>query len=164
MTKEERIERLEKELAELKEEIAAEKMKKGPRKPEHLDAYYMISDAGHVVESFWDDCSIDNKRLGLDNIFRSEEEAWRTKHRLTARKKFLDHGGHEGNDGAYKQYMEIGFFWIASPMSTGTGINPVIASAQPAIGIWFETVKDCQRAIDSLTDDEKAALCWIGEQ
>ncbi len=28
-----------------------------------------------------------------------------------------------------------------------------------AFDIWFETEADCRRAIESLTDDEKAALC-----
>ena len=32
-----------------------------------------------------------------------------------------------------------------------------------AFDIWFETEADCRRAIESLTDDEKAALCWMGE-
>lgn len=30
-----------------------------------------------------------------------------------------------------------------------------------AFDIWFETEDACQKAIDSLTDEEKAALCWM---
>jgi hypothetical protein len=158
MTKEERIAKLEKELAELKEEVETEK-----EWPKCGDKYWVFDGEGTLHPAVWEGTYYEVERRWIGNIFRSEEEAWRTKHRLTARKKFLDHGGHEGNDGAYKQYMKIGHFWIASPMTTGTGIFPVIASAQPAIGIWFETEADCSRAIDSLTDDEKAALCWMGE-
>lgn len=132
---------------------------KGPWKPEKGDYYYTVD----LLATSWDADRTDYCRLELGNVFQTREEAERMVHRLKARKKFLDAGGHEGMDGAYKQYMGIGFFWIASPMSTGTGINPVIVSAQPAIGIWFETSGDCGRAIDSLTDDEKAALCWMGE-
>lgn len=135
----------------------------GPWKPETGERYYVVSDIGSVGPFCWWGNGIDKRKLDIGNVFQTEEEAKRMVCRLKARKKFLDAGGHEGNDGAYKQYMGIGFFWIASPMSTGTGINPVIVSAQPAIGIWFETSGDCGRAIDSLTDDEKAALCWMGE-
>lgn len=148
----------------MKEEIAAEKTGKGPWEPECGSLFYRVSDSGSVGIKRWEDTTCgDEWRWQIGNVFQTEEEAKRMVCRLKARKKFLDAGGHEGNDGAYKQYMGIGFFWIASPMSTGTGINPVIVSAQPAIGIWFETSGDCGRAIDSLTDDEKAALCWMGE-
>lgn len=33
-----------------------------------------------------------------------------------------------------------------------------------AFDIWFKTEADCNRAIDSLTKDEVAALCWTGDE
>lgn len=43
-------------------------------------------------------------------------------------------------------------------------MNATIEGNVTAFDIWFETKADAQKAIDSLTDDEKAALCWTGEE
>ena len=93
MTKEERIERLEKELAEMKEEIAAEKTGKGPWEPECGSLFYRVSDSGSVGIKRWEDTTCgDEWRWQIGNVFQTEEEAKRMVCRLKARKKFLDAG------------------------------------------------------------------------
>lgn len=47
--------------------------------------YYYIDDEGDIVQSFWTDTESDNKRLQLNNIFRTKNEA---KFELERRKVF----------------------------------------------------------------------------
>lgn len=159
MTKEERIERLEKELAEMKEEIAAEKTGKGPWEPECGSLFYRVSDSGSVGIKRWEDTTCgDEWRWQIGNVFQTEEEAKRIVHRLKARKKFLDAGGHEGMDG-----YEFEDKYHAYPQRCDKTLIVAKEDGVTAFDIWFETEDACQKAIDSLTEDEKAALCWMGE-
>ena len=123
---------------------------KGPWKPEKGDYYYTVD----LLATSWDADRTDYCRLGLGNVFQTREEAKRTVNRLKARKKFLDAGGHEGVDGLvfgdkYHVYPQRG--------------DKILMSAKEhnvtAFDIWFESEEDCQKAIDSLTDDEVKALC-----
>jgi len=131
---------------------------KGPWKPECEEKYYTIYGCGSVETFKWVDCLMDDLRKEMGNVFQTKAEAERMVHRLKARKKFLDAGGHEGMDGLvfgdrYHVYPQRG--------------DKILMSAKErnvtAFDIWFETEADCRRAIESLTDDEKAALCWMGE-
>lgn len=132
---------------------------KGPRKPENGERYYTVYGCGSVEAFNWVGASTDVARAELGNIFQAESEAKRMIHRLQARKKFLDAGGHEGMDGLvfgdkYHVYPQRG--------------DKILMSAKErnvtAFDIWFETEADCNRAIDSLTSDEVAALCWMGDE
>ncbi|WP_289423730.1 hypothetical protein, partial [Faecalibaculum rodentium] len=78
--------------------------------------------------------------------------------RLRARKKFLDAGGHEGMDG-----YRFGDRYHAYPQRCDKTLIVAKEGSVTAFDIWFETEADGRRAIESLTDDEKAALCWMGE-
>lgn len=72
----------------------------------------------------------------------------------------LDAGGHEGVPDFNPNMVHP--LWIVSP----TELNALTWEAVvvvPAFEIWFESEDDARKAIDSLTDDEKAALCWTGE-
>ncbi|WP_304418319.1 hypothetical protein [Faecalibaculum rodentium] len=128
---------------------------KGPWKPEKGDYYYTVD----LLATSWDADRTDYCRLELGNVFQTREEAERMVHRLKARKKFLDAGGHEGMDGLvfgdrYHVYPQRG--------------DKILMSAKErnvtAFDIWFKTEADCNRAIDSLTKDEVAALCWTGDE
>lgn len=136
---------------------------KGPWKPELGERYYIVSDFGNVNESHWDGYSIDNFRLKIGDVFRTEAEAERMVHRLKARKKFLDAGGHEGPE-AHKAFRERtdGPMWCTYPCISGK-LEAYEADYLSAFEIWFESEDDARKAIDSLSDDEKAALCWTGE-
>ena len=127
---------------------------KGPRKPEYGERYYAISDDGKRRAYQWSHENADKFRLWMGNVFQTETEAKRALNRLRARKKFLDAGGHEGIDDLvfgdkYHVYPQRG--------------DKILMSAKErnvtAFDIWFETEADCQKAIDSLTDDEVKALC-----
>ncbi len=136
---------------------------KGPWKPERGEHYCIVSDFGYVTGSCWDDDRIDNKRLDIGGVFRTEAEANRALHRLKARKKFLDAGGHEGPE-AHKAFRERtdGPMWCTYPCISGK-LEAYEADYLSAFEIWFESEDDARKAIESLTDDEKAALCWMGE-
>ena len=127
---------------------------KGPWKPEKGDSYYTVD----LLATSWDADITDYCRLELGNVFRTREEAERTVHRLKARKKFLNAGGHEGMDG----YV-FGYRYHAYPQGGDKTLIIAKEGSVTAFDIWFETEADCRRAIESLTDDEKAALCWTGE-
>ena len=131
---------------------------KGPWKPENEEFYYTITATGDMTTLYWDGDIIDNFKLEIGNVFRTEAEAERTVHRLKARKKFLDAGGHEGMNG----YV-FGYRYHAYPQRCDKTLIVVREGGVTAFDIWFETEEDCNRAINSLSDDEKAALCWTGE-
>lgn len=131
---------------------------KGPWKPECEEKYYTIYGCGSVETFKWVDCLMDDLRMEMGNVFQTKAEAERMVHRLKARKKFLDAGGHEGMDGLvfgdiYHVYPQRGYKKLMSAKERNV----------TAFDIWFETEADCNRAIDSLTKDEVAALCWTGE-
>lgn len=130
---------------------------KGPWKPETGDRYFHIYGNGDFEEDCWFGWAADDYRAEIGNVFRTNAEIKRIVNRLKARKKFLDAGGHEGMDGLvfgdrYHVYPQRG--------------DKILMSAKErnvtAFDIWFETEADCNRAIDSLTKDEVAALCWTG--
>lgn len=131
---------------------------KGPWKPECEEKYYTIYGCGSVETFKWVDCLMDDLRKEIGNVFQTKAEAERMVHRLKARKKFLDAGGHEGMDGLvfgdrYHVYPQRG--------------DKILMSAKErnvtAFDIWFETEDACQKAINSLTEDEVKALCWMGD-
>lgn len=128
---------------------------KGPWKPEKGDHYYTVD----LLATRWDADRTDYRRLELGNVFQTKSEAKRALHRLKARKKLLDAGGHEGLEG----YIG-GFKYIVSPCvdSEEVFVNPT--QVVSAFEIWFESREDCLKAIDSLTKDEVAALCWTGDE
>lgn len=127
---------------------------KGPWKPEKGDYYYTVD----LLATSWDADRTDYCRLELGNVFQTREEAERIVHRLKARKKFLDAGGHEGMDG-----YEFEDKYHAYPQRCDKTLIVAKEDGVTAFDIWFETEDACQKAIDSLTEDEKAALCWMGE-
>ncbi|WP_242324569.1 hypothetical protein [Faecalibaculum rodentium] len=133
---------------------------KGPWKPECEEKYYTIYGCGSVETFKWVDCLMDDLRKEMGNVFQTKAEAERMVHRLKARKKFLDAGGHAGVPDSNPNMVHP--LWIVSP----TELNALTWEAVvvvPAFEIWFKCPEDCQKAIDSLSDDEKAALCWTGE-
>ena len=137
---------------------------KGPWKPKNEEFYYTITATGDMTTLYWDGDIIDNFKLEIGNVFRTEAEAERTVHRLKARKKFLDAGGHEGPE-AHKAFRERtdGPIWCAYPCISGK-LEADEADYLSAFEIWFESEDDAQKAIDSLTEDEIKALCWEGEK
>ena len=132
---------------------------KGPWKPKNEEFYYTITATGDMTTLYWDGDIIDNFKLEIGNVFRTEAEAERTVHRLRARKKFLDAGGHEGMNG-----YRFGDRYHAYPQRCDKTLIVVREGGVTAFDIWFETEEDCNRAIDNLTKDEVAALCWTGEE
>lgn len=132
---------------------------KGPWKPECEEKYYTIYSCGSVETFKWVDCLMDDLRKEMGNVFQTKAEAERIVHRLKARKKFLDAGGHEGMDG-----YEFEDKYHAYPQRCDKTLNSAKERSVTAFDIWFETEADCNRAIDSLTSDEVAALCWTGEE
>ena len=132
---------------------------KGPRKPEYGERYYAISDDGKRRAYQWSHENADKFRLWMGNVFQTETEAKRALNRLRARKKFLDAGGHEGIDD-----LVFGDKYHVYPQRCDKVLMSAKERSVTAFDIWFETEEDCQKAIDSLTDDEVKALCWMGEE
>lgn len=133
--------------------------KKGPWKPEYGERYYAISDDGKRRAYQWSHENADKFRLWMGNVFQTETEAKRALNRLRARKKFLDAGGHEGMDG----YV-LGDRYHAYPQRCDKTLIVAKENSVTAFDIWFASKDNAQKAIDSLSDDEKAALCWTGDE
>lgn len=135
----------------------------GTWKPENGEFYYTITDTGNMPTLYWDGDSLDNFRLEIGNVFHTEAEAERALHRLKARKKFLDAGGHEGIDGycEFRNHMHkpmLGVFLQIDGTLVVRELNGI-----SAFMIWFESKEDCEKAINSLNEEEVKALCWTGE-
>ena len=131
---------------------------KGPWKPECEEKYYTIYGCGSVETFKWVDCLMDDLRMEMGNVFQTKAEAERMVHRLKARKKFLDAGGHEGMDG-----LVFGDRYHVYPQRGDKILIVAKENSVTAFDIWFASKDNAQKAIDSLSDDEKAALCWMGE-
>ena len=131
---------------------------KGPWKPECEEKYYTIYGCGSVETFKWVDCLMDDLRKEMGNVFQTKAEAERMVHRLKARKKFLDAGGHEGMDG-----LVFGDRYHVYPQRGDKILIVAKENSVTAFDIWFASKDNAQKAIDSLSDDEKAALCWMGE-
>lgn len=133
---------------------------KGPWKPEYGERYYAISDDGKRRAYQWSHENADKFRLWMGNVFQTETEAKRALNRLRARKKFLDAGGHEGVEGFFEfDSCPYGVFY----RSEDNVLVPLAGCTVSPFEIWFESEDDCQKAIDSLTEDEVKALCWKGD-
>lgn len=137
---------------------------KGPWKPETGKSYYVISSTNDVRILRWFDDEIDKRKLDMGSVFQTESEAERAVHRLKARKKFLDAGGHEGIEGygEFRKYTHkpmLGVFLQIDGTLVVHELNGI-----SAFMIWFESREDCEKAIDSLTEDEIKALCWTGDR
>lgn len=89
----ERIEQLEKELNELKEEVKNQNvasdafLKSG-------EAYSYIYGDGSIDKDVWASVEIDLKRLAIGNVFKTEDEANEMVERLKLLKFAKDCGGH----------------------------------------------------------------------
>lgn len=136
---------------------------KGPWKPKNCDRYFHIYGNGDLEETYLFGWDSEDRRAELGNVFQTLEEAKRMVNRLKARKKFLDAGGHEGPE-AHKAFRERtdGPMWCTYPCISGK-LEAYEADYLSAFEIWFESEDDARKAIDSLSDDEKAALCWTGD-
>lgn len=132
---------------------------KGPWKPECEEKYYTIYGCGSVETFKWVDCLMDDLRKEMGNVFQTKAEAERMVHRLKARKKFLDAGGHEGIEG-----FSRGVIYKAFTQCGDNGMIVLKGNCVSAFDIWFASKDDAQKAIDSLTEDEVKALCWKGEE
>ena len=132
---------------------------KGPWKPEYGERYYAISDDGKRRVYQWSHENADKFRLWMGNVFQTETEAKRALNRLRARKKFLNAGGHEGMDG----YV-FGDRYHVYPQRCDKTLIVAKEGSVTAFDIWFASKDNARKAIDSLSDDEKAALCWAGEE
>lgn len=158
MTVEEIIAVMEKELADLKAKQKAEKIKDADKPwPRTDDTYLTIQSGCEVKEDVWWGLGYDHDRKSIGNVFRSEEEARRAVLRLKARKKFLDHGGHEGLDGYRGQRP-----WYVYPQDGCIELMIGRAGGIDAFTIWFDTQEAAREAVKNLTSDEVAALCWNG--
>ncbi len=132
-----------------------------PKKfPVENDVYFCINEEGCIKSYVWNQGIIDKNILRLGNVFKSKKEAERMLHRLKARKKFLDAGGHEG----LRSGDNLACAWY--PYLAPINKKHIRCTSQIynfAFQIWFETEEACQKAIDSLADEEVKALCYIGE-
>lgn len=53
----------------------ANKPKGGLWKLEDEENYYFINGEEHIIETYWADCSVDNNRFSVGNIFKTREDA-----------------------------------------------------------------------------------------
>lgn len=149
------IEVIEKNIKELKEKLREEEREKERWEPKYGDEFYFIGPEGTVHKEGGSDFDWNQRLLAVGNCFKTEEEDAKIMvNRLKARAKFLKYGGKEGHiDGVYTYLM---------PYSKGQKILPAeFTGPVPVFGIWFDSKEDCQKAIDSLTEEEKAALCEV---
>lgn len=70
-----KIETLETELSEIKQELEQREVKTGRWKPDDGECYFYINDYGEVRENHWINNAIDKMRFRIGNVFESSKEA-----------------------------------------------------------------------------------------
>lgn len=89
-----KIENLEKQLAELKEQVnssESEGIEKGVRqRPKIGEIYYFLGDNGYIYNTEWEDFKEDLFRFNTDNCFKTEQEAKDYKENLLTKQQLKD--------------------------------------------------------------------------
>ena len=71
----EKIEEFRKQLIEEAKKLVEEQKQKEEVFPKVRDIYWFVNDCGGVTDTRWDNYVIDNNRLAIGNVFKTEEEA-----------------------------------------------------------------------------------------
>ena len=135
-----RIEELEKELAELKS-----KVKEGPKFPEYGDIYWCIDAEGIVYVNNFEGIQADRNILEIGNVFKTAEEAEFAVEKLKVEAE-LRELSRPFENGKFNHYI---FFYI-----DGDSIEVGYKNACHSQGaIYFESEDKAQQAIKSVGED-----------
>ena len=135
------------ELKALKERIAEleEQAKQEQDFPEHGDDYWFLSGGGTIDDSFYTDSHVDNKRMGMGNMFRTRQEAEFAVEKLKVEAE-LRKFSRPFEKGEYNSYI---FFYI-----DGDYLEVGYKVSTPSQGaIYFESEEKAQQAISTVGED-----------
>lgn len=145
MTIEERIANLEKELAELKEEI--EFKEDGLFKPNINERYFCCTSYGIVDCRTWNNNATDNSRYAVGNVFRTEEEAEFEAERLKVVAELRKFAVPNNVSFKEKQFFSI-VFDSCSPKIITAAFN-----FYQITDLFFESEKIAEKAIKKVGED-----------
>lgn len=149
---------LQEELKALKERIAEleEQAKEEQEFPQLGDTYWYLGDTGEILYENWDNVSFEEDRLGIGNVFKTEDEAKFAKKKLKVEaelrkfsRPFAD--GEENNHIKYSpSFDELSVLTSFSYQDQGV--------------FYFESEEKVQQAIKSVGEDRiKKYIFGVGE-
>ena len=149
---------LQEELKALKERIAEleEQAKEEQEFPQLGDTYWYLGDTGEILYENWDNVSFEEDRLGIGNVFKTEDEAKFAKKKLKVEAE-LRKFSRPFLCGKFNYYL---FFNIESD-----SLDTQFTSYCPPQGaIYFESEEKAQQAIKSAGEDRiKKYIFGVGE-
>lgn len=119
-------------------------------KPESGDTIYYVSSTGHVYEDTFSACSnCDNDKVSFNNVFKTKEEAKKMLEKLKiinrlrelSNTKFVD----DCSKIRYSVAYDIDTKKVCPSMNRYSRILP--------FELYFETATDCQKAIDTIGEE-----------
>lgn len=119
-------------------------------KPESGDKIYYVTSTGHVYEdTFWANSSCDNDKLSFNNVFKTKEDAKKMLEKLKIINRLRElsniNFGHDSSQLKYSIGYEIDGKKVRPTANRYTRIMP--------FEVYFETAKDCQKAIDTIGEE-----------
>lgn len=123
-------------------------------KPKDSDEYFYISDYGNVYSDIWSDKHIDNERLALGAIYRTEEECEGAKERSLAEVRLRRTSTFKPDFKNGKGGYSVGYDYIAESLRIYRA--SWVDAGEP---VRYETEEDAQKSID---EHEKDWLIYFG--
>lgn len=119
-------------------------------KPKNGDFYYYVNSTGHLAcERFLMHSSDDNSKLAFNNVFKTEQEAKKMLEKLKIINRLRELSNiNYGNDSSQIKYTigyEIDSKKVYPTANRYTRIMP--------FEVYFETAKDCLKAIDIIGEE-----------
>ena len=138
---------LQMEINSLKQRIAEleQQAKREQEFPGHCDDYWFLSGGGTIDDSFYTDSHVDNKRLGMGNMFETRQQAQFALEKLKVEAE-LRKFSRPFENGKFNHYI---FFYV-----DGNYIEVGYKNACHSQGaIYFESEDKAQQAIQSVGEE-----------
>lgn len=157
---EDEIKGLENRKIELLKELEVEKQKELGFPFEHGDKYFLLTDAGNVVDGLWQNYSFDHDALSQGNVFKFKQEAKKERDRrllLTRFRQFRDKCNGDWKpdweviEDSYNYYIEMYYGYGNAKLRTDWSPS----SASFNLFGYFEKKEDCDRAIELFGNEIK---------
>ena len=151
------IKELENKRTELQKELEIEKQKELGFPFEHGDKYFLLTDAGNVVDGLWQNYAFDHDALSQGNVFKFKQEAKKERDRralLTRFRQFRDQCNGDWKpdfkDSSKDKYIIYYDYEFRKFYCCNLG-----GEDEFHLFGYFKIRKDCERAIELFGDEIK---------
>lgn len=154
------IKGLENRKIELLKELEVEKQKEVKHLFKHGDKYFLLTDAGNVVDGLWQSYAFDHDALSQGNVFKFEQEAKKERDRralLTRFRQFRDKC-----NGDWKPELDkIKYYICLKCESLRLSVSSSMYWNSFNMFGYFENKQDCEHALELFGNEIKRL--WVEE-